>query len=316
VSFIPENKSIRHFQTMDPIAAWNAAQFDASLYEEENPPENDVIGGLKTRNTLDGRPQRRFLQISSEESPFRKTVELVVCIHGMKRNGEDVTLIIYRVHLSCPRESRYRSARLRFAFTTCDPGQNTTPTEVLAWAPFNTQERFATGDLNVTSKTTLGGSLGAEAIGKAELNLGKEWERNFTQNLYGSAESDAHYNEDIGVMTGVQWYFTEAKRQEDGVLPDFHVAIIVKPPRDTGTGRALQFNGAMKLRVEAGIYGRVSGFFREGRQQNEPVLFDPALPAHFCGSGDRLRNVLQPGMDLGGCMEDALLGIIGLINQR
>ena len=119
---------------------WNAAQCDTALDEDENPPKNDTIAGFKVANLSSGREQLQFTQTSEEVSPVRRSVELVVCTHGERLNGEDVTLMIYRLHLSGTKQPQYHSAMLRFTFKAHNPSQAMEPAEVLAWTPFSTQE--------------------------------------------------------------------------------------------------------------------------------------------------------------------------------
>jgi hypothetical protein len=237
---------------MVSIDSWNTIQHNVALHDEVNLPEDDATAVSESRDPSGGKEQRRAVQTSEMPSSVRRTIELVVCTHDVTRNGENVTWVIYRVALKGSQLLEYHSATLKFTFTQHVLGQATTPAEVLAWAPFSKQERYMTGDSNVTSITSISGSLGAEAVGKAELDLGRKWESNFTQKLFRHAGSDPQYNEELSVTTGVQWRFTRAKQQEDGVLPDFHLAIVIKPPQDSSTACALKFNGRLEVHKHEG----------------------------------------------------------------
>jgi hypothetical protein len=60
------------------------------------------------------------------------------------------------------------------------------------------------------------------------------------------------------------------------------------------------------------------GAVPRGQEHTTPILFDPAVPSHFSGSGQRVRKLLQPNgraLELGEGMDDALLAIIGVIND-
>jgi hypothetical protein len=305
---------------MVSIDTWNNFQHDMALHKEVNPPGNEAVAGSKSRDPSDGEEQRRTVQISETPSSVRRTVELVVCTHDVTRNGENVTLMIYRVRLSNSQmlELDYHSATLKFTLTQHVPGQGATPAEVLAWAPFGTQEQLVTDNSNVTSETSMSRALGAEAVGIAELDLGKRWESNFTQKWFRRAISDPHHDEILGVTTGVQWRFAKAKQQDDEELPDFHLAIVVKPPQDSTMACALHFNGRLEVRVKAEELGCAPRFFREDTRYNEPAFIDPDLPAHFCGTGERVHKLLYPNADpleLGNRTEDTLLRLIGVIND-
>jgi hypothetical protein len=104
-----------------------------------------------------------------------KTVELVVCTHGVRRNGEDVTLIIYRIHLSCPPRwqhgFQFEEATLSLTFKS---QTETEPPKLLAWAPFKRPKRVVTGDSDVTSESNVSKLLGGKAINTAEPKLGNE----------------------------------------------------------------------------------------------------------------------------------------------
>lgn len=54
--------------------AWNAAQRDTGLHEEETPPENDAIGGSISRDPLDG--------FSSEDTRHHKSSSMGACQHA------------------------------------------------------------------------------------------------------------------------------------------------------------------------------------------------------------------------------------------
>lgn len=96
---------------------------------------------------------------------------------------------------------------------------------------------MATADSSVVAEASTGESLDVEATGKPELSLGKYWESDFARKLGGCARTEAVYDENLGVTSGVFWEFSQATRQaqtewqEESMPPDFHLAIVVKAPR-------------------------------------------------------------------------------------
>lgn len=314
-----------HFLDMASIAEWNTAQ----------------------RVAWRGAEMRSY---GNEELPFIEIIEMVVCTHGIKRNGENVTLMIYRIQLSNPtsslrthERSQHTRARLRLTFGTLNPGRAATePPKVLAWAPYMEPKRSTTSDLDDASESNMRGLLGVKAKGTAELQLGKEWEENFKQSYGYTRSSDRHF----GTMTEVEWDFPPMQEQRRGLSRDFHLAVIVKPPQHPGTARALPFTGEMEFDIEVGRYdddsgddfarirrgwrGRDYGYgislsrdgwygsSRHDRKHIRLIHLDPTAAPHFSGSGHRVRKFLQPNgtsLELGEGMNDALLALIGVIND-
>jgi hypothetical protein len=244
---------------------------------------------------------------SAKEPPFIKTVELVVCTHGVKRNDEDVTLMIYRIRLSDPATPsrhrggfQYMGAELTLTLGAKSTGRPTPePPKVLAWAP---SKQFVIGDSDATSESDTTGLLGAKAVGTAEMKPGKGWQQRFLQQSYGNAWSS---DRRIGTKPEVWWNFPSGHHYGDVLLEDFHLAIIVKPPQHASTLRALRFISVIEFDVKFERHGQWYdtsrspdkhwyGSSRHNRAHTTPILFDPAMPSHFSGSGHRVRKLLQP----------------------
>lgn len=115
---------------------------DPSLYEELDPESSETLGAFKITNPDADQFQRPMILVSPKESNFKKTVELVLCIHGWEDPSKKVpmTLVVLGVNLfSHARDFRIQSVRIWLSFGE----DETRPTNlaaarpvVVAYAPF------------------------------------------------------------------------------------------------------------------------------------------------------------------------------------
>lgn len=124
---------------------------DGYFYEE---PTLELLDSFKT--TLGNRFQRQMIHLSPIESKLKKTVELVLCVHGWRipDRRDPMTLIVLGVSLSChARNFRFQSFQIRLGFgedDQCNPADaiKACP-QVVAYAPFVQEERWNGTTANV-----------------------------------------------------------------------------------------------------------------------------------------------------------------------
>src|SRR4029077_14216404 len=89
------------------------------------------------------------VHIEDSQSPFKKTVRMILCIHGWDgpEHSQAMSLMVFHFHLSCNKENaRYSSARIWFTFgehiagNSDDAGDTEDAEaipEVVSWAPLD-----------------------------------------------------------------------------------------------------------------------------------------------------------------------------------
>ena len=300
-----------------------------ALFEEIEPIENQVDGSLRTKNPKSNPWQRGVVHIEKEQSIYKKTVRMILCAHGWDTPQKEVpmTLLIFHFHLGCSdRDAKYKSARIWFRFgehidkdtKEPEPGNKTIPT-VVSWAPLDktTDSRYAAKwgaeTANEETGTKIGGEIGVNYIGKVAINAGKDKNVSFTRKHFQRGHADPIYDEDEGIYYGVEFYLEQNDLLEEGVEPDFQVAILLKREKDAATS---YFDCQFAMRIEGGFAHdaeqKTKRFFRFGKPEDEPILLDANRDPQFEGeygeallamvkNGDGLNNMkkLQQGRRLG-----------------
>lgn len=317
------------------IDEWNQLQKDKNFHEEISPPEHDKSGGLKVRNPdKPNHEQRTVVHVSDKKSKFQKTVAINLCVHGVTdgEGSKPLSLIVLWVHLGCSKSGGHISeTEIWFEYESV-PGSGTEPPRLVTYAPFNTEQRTEFTEEDRSTTTNVGATVGAEQSGaKADLSAGREWVRSFKQRCFAKAFSDPIWNEKLGRRIGAKWSFQENQSQETGVQPNFHLAMLVEPAvkeieKVDETGQTVKekitqpFIGQFDIRVEAGFWEnlkrRTKDFFRQGKYEDEPVLFNPALPPKAEDTGlNAIKMVEGDKEHLGKYVGDGLLRVIGAINK-
>jgi len=273
------------------------------LMEEENPQISIQEGGFKTRNPKTEPRQRRFIHVSSDRK-FNKTIEMVTCLHGWDtpQKNKAMTLIVVRFHLSCSTPNhRYKSVTLRFKFgenNVLNASTKSMPT-VIAYAPFVETARFGETDVARAIRLTFEGTLGVNQMATAEATAGFKREEAYNRKYFNEGTANPIINEDTGEMVGVKWYLEQNAKQNDGVSPDFRVAVLLERAVHQD-GSQPQFIGTLDLETEAGLLED----FRQGARrlfglpEDDDVIFDPTLPGQGNGNiGKALLKAIEQYKD-------------------
>jgi hypothetical protein len=302
------------------VSEWNRLQEDKYFYEELDAPEYNEGGSLKTGNP-DGDPiQRPVVHVSDEESDYQKTVAVAMYAHGKLGTGNDdeATLLVIRVQFAChKRKTRYKSAVLRFEFSARSTGDSVP--EVISYEPFNKQTRSMETEVDHGDKTHFSVNAGAEYVGKAGVDGGKEWEDQFKKIFFRQAHSEQLYNEKAGKFKGVKWVFKENGAQQDGVEPDFHLFMLLKPAKDS-KGNPRPFDMKMHMRVELeplqNAFASMLRFFRPGKEEDAPVTIDHQRALQVHATGARIERLIRNDLNaLGKYRNDGLLPLVAIINK-
>ncbi|UKZ47107.1 hypothetical protein TrVGV298_001321 [Trichoderma virens] len=278
---------------------------DNSLYEELNPDVSASLGAFKTSNPHDGRFQRPNIHVSSTKSKFKKTVELILCVHGWENpdKKEPMTLIVLGVNLSChDLNSRFQSVTIKLKFDEDDTSHpaNTAKAnpQVVAYAPFVQQKRWNHTTATVTENRESGGDLGVDKYVQAKVSANNSSEFSYVREYFDRGSAHPIYDKQTRRLRGVEWYCEQNEQQEYGVMPNFHLAVLLKRSHDED--RAIPFKAKFEMRTEAGSrYDFEQGLrrvFRGLKPEDDPVYFDPSRDPDVngvAGVGQRLFESIQ-----------------------
>ncbi|KAK5997910.1 hypothetical protein PT974_00276 [Cladobotryum mycophilum] len=257
-----------------------------NFYEDLDPDFDQSLGAFKTSNPTDNRYQRQFIRISKQRSEFKKTVELVLCVHGWKRpdKKEPMTLIILGVYLKCHAKNfRYQSVRIGLSFHEDDKADPSKAVEaspqVVAYAPFVREQRW-----NVTSSSnedahSYGASLGGGQFVTLDANAKKEASVSYTRKHFDKGTADRLYDENTGRVYGVEWYCEQNQLEQYGVEPHFHLAVLVDRKHDANNN-PVTYSAIFDMKIEAGFAHdfrqEIRRLFRLRKPEDDPIYFDPS----------------------------------------
>ncbi|KAL7950025.1 hypothetical protein V8C42DRAFT_309256 [Trichoderma barbatum] len=287
------------------------------LYEELSPDSSQSLGGFKTSNPPDDRFQRQMIHTSPTKSKFKKTVELVLCIHGWKSPDRKVpmTLIVLGVHLSCHgRNFRFQSLQIGLRFGEDDQrdpanGVEACP-QVVAYAPFVQEKRWNTTTANVNDSREYGGILGVNQFAQTDMRASRRVEVSYMRKHFGRGSAHRLYDDRTGRTYGVEWYCEQNKLDNYGVLPYFHLAVLLE--RSSHHGGAIPFRAEFDMWTEAGFKHDIEqGLRRAFRlRKDDPVYFDPSKEKPdvygVAGVGEKLLENIRID-NLGALAEGQLL---------
>lgn len=197
-------------ETEGTLQTATTAEEDA-LYEVEDPDFDDVIGGFKTNNPKDNRWQRPYIHVSSKMSRFKRTVQMILCLHGWEDSSktQPMTLLIFAVNLNChSRDFRFQSVRMWLTFDedrkAKPPNVEKASPTVVGFAPFVMDESWNYSTEGIVEKTAYGGELGVEYVVAPKINANQEIERSYTRKHFDRGSADPLIDEEQRFY-GVNW---------------------------------------------------------------------------------------------------------------
>ncbi|KAK7701803.1 hypothetical protein SLS57_011608, partial [Botryosphaeria dothidea] len=225
---------------------------DPSLYEELDPESSETLGAFKITNPDADQFQRPMILVSPKESNFKKTVELVLCIHGWEDPSKKVpmTLVVLGVNLfSHARDFRIQSVRI--------------------WLSFEAEN---------TENPSYAASVGVSYVANVEGTASREDTVSYTRRHFDKGPAQRTYDERAGRVHGVEWYYEQNSVQRYGVKPNFHVAALVKRSPQEGP-ESSTFTANFDMQVKAGLMHDFNEghrrIFRLEWPEDDPLFFDP-----------------------------------------
>ncbi|UKZ73680.1 hypothetical protein TrVFT333_001330 [Trichoderma virens FT-333] len=194
-----------------------------------------------------------------------------------------MTLIVLGVNLSChKRDFRFQSLQIGLRFGEDDQRDAVDTVEacpqVVAYAPFVQEERWNTTAANVNASREYGGSLGVKQFGQTEMSASRKAEVSYMRKHFDRGSAHRLYDDRTGRIYGVEWYCEQNKLENYGVLPNFHLAVLIKRSHDGD--RPISFRAEFDMWTEAGFkHDFEQGLrraFRRLRPADDPVYFDPS----------------------------------------
>jgi len=275
-----------------------------ALYEVLDPGFDETLGSLKTSNPKGNRWQRRYLHVSPKKSKFKKTVEMILCMHGWETPArtQPMTLLVFSVKLNCHSPKfRFQSVRMWLAFDEDDKADPPNTAElarptVVGYAPFVRDEEWNASEESIAKTTSYGGELGASYVVSATVNTGRETERSHTRKHFDRGSADPMVDDEQRLY-GVNWYTEQNKLQDYGVKPHFHLAVLLKRSHTKSDNKPIPFRGVFDMQIEAGFshdfQEGARRLFRLGKPEDEAVYFDPGredMVAGLQGQGEAISK--------------------------
>ncbi|SPO03472.1 uncharacterized protein DNG_06155 [Cephalotrichum gorgonifer] len=253
---------------------------EEAMYEVEDPDFDETVGSFKTNNPGGDRWQRVYIHISPKMSRFKKTVQMILCLHGWETPAktQPMTLLIFSVKLNCHSSNfRFQSVRMWLAFDednkAVPPNTEKASPAIVGYAPFVRDEMWNESSEDIVEKNAYGGELGVEHMAAAKANTSKEKERSYTRKHFDRGSADPL------VDAEQRLYMEQNKLTDYGVKPHFHLAVLLKRSHSqTDPAKPISFSGVFDMQAEAGfIHDFEQGarrLFRLGRQEDEAIYFD------------------------------------------
>lgn len=289
------------------------------FYEDESVDWSSITGGLKTSNPDADRYHRHFVHKEKDKSEFKKTVEMVLCVHGWKTPAktEPMTLLILGVNLTChAQDSRYQSVRIWLKFHEDDkavpPNAESASPTVVAYAPWVQEKLWGGSPENVKNRQEYTVTTGVEHIAKLEGSAMRGKESSVVRGHFDRGTADSLFDDRTDRIYGVEWYCEQNKKQNYGIQPYFHIAVLLDRSHTTA-GEPITFKAVYDMEIEAGFrHGIEQGIrriFRLGKPEDEPIYFDPSAQPIGRGKGFKILQKIETDYKdrLGDLAEDDLL---------
>lgn len=274
------------------------AHHESDLFEDHNPPEARNEGAFKTKNPPSHPDQMRWPHMSDPRSPFKKTAEMILCMHGWKDEThlQPMTLIVVRLHLSCNKQKkRYKTVDISFRldngeYTTREDARSTP--DVAAHAPFGRTARWnnsSAAESKEVSDTLAAGAayMGSKADASRTATSGTTFERQY----FDSANAHPIVSDSTGEIHGVTWYLREHELHQSGVEPVLNLALLLRTKLG-GDGKGQRFKASLGVRAKINFFEDLKqDFFC--RNKDEPILFNPSLPVQANGDGKAIEEAVD-----------------------
>ncbi|KAF4311834.1 hypothetical protein GTA08_BOTSDO12628 [Botryosphaeria dothidea] len=197
---------------------------DPSLYEVLGPESSETLGAFKITNPDADQFQRPMILVSPKDSNFKKTVELVLCIHGWEDPSKKVpmTLVVLGVNLfSHARDFRIQSVRIWLSFgedETRPPNLAAARPVVVAYAPFVRQEHGNSSEAENTENPSYAASVGVSYVANVEGTASRKDTVSYTRRHFDKGSAQRTYDERAGRVHGVEWYYEQNSMQSASAL--------------------------------------------------------------------------------------------------
>jgi hypothetical protein len=228
--------------------------------------------------------QREVVADLGKGSDYPIQVRLSTCVHGTYDNlkKQPASLLVFGFQIASTSEKVIKAAKAEFTFDEKRAGKETKqPTgslsapNVLAFAPYRKRRR-SNPTTGIVHKEVYGdGTLGVDFTpAKLEGKLGKKRAETHTQRYYEEGFAFRHFDIKTDRWHQVKWSFRQNKSQNDGIEPQFFVAILLSRKSDA------DFTVKFDIEIEAGLGYQLSKFldFNGRTYLREPVRFVPSLP--------------------------------------
>ena len=258
------------------------SQLDLQSRREYIIYENEDQGGhTKTRNVPPNLIQRKSVHAGAKETDYRFCVDLYTCVHGWmdESKAQRASLIVFDAQFVCVKgKGLIRSTQISFEFNDyagANPGSNP---EVIAYAPFGSEETFDEATTDVRSRHQVEAGAGASMGASVDARYTREKESSYQMRYFGRGDSRRVINATQNRYTGVWWSLTKSQDPHDdqhGVRPNCRFALLLTRSSDAN------FTASFRLDVDAGFWYAVQKRFDRWKgtaETDDPINFSPAFP--------------------------------------
>ncbi|KAI1486281.1 hypothetical protein F5X96DRAFT_655766 [Biscogniauxia mediterranea] len=160
---------------------------------------------------------------------WRETIE----DNGHKKHHDDMTLVVLKVAFATKTpDSKVEFAHLELRFKS--QYKNGKDPEVVAWGPFHRLEAWNSSSAQRRTNLKGEGKLGVDYV---SFGVAGEDETAWDRIDFDCGKTDKLFNltRDVPVQNGVRWKLKQNSLHNQGVTPEFRVAVLLKRPSTSDT---------------------------------------------------------------------------------
>ncbi|OCK83143.1 hypothetical protein K432DRAFT_441062 [Lepidopterella palustris CBS 459.81] len=253
-------------------------EFSYPLYEAA------IEGGrVKEKNIPPDQVQRPVITDRAHGNRYIISVHLLTCVHGYldPTRTKPASLMIFEYRLVCAEEKHnFTSVKTSLEFTEDTRSSADTKTlvrpHVLSFAPFERKVCWNEARVEIEVGSSAGAEVGVDAsLATAKITLEGDKrkrgeKRYFTEGLAWTRKSRVEGQENY---PEVWWYLRQNAWAQDGIPPDFRVAILLGRSSDFPfqANFYIEVNGCLGFRISESL----DRFLKRSDIRDDPINFRP-----------------------------------------
>ena len=277
------------------------APIEIDLFEEYDSAEQVAQSGLKSQPTKYAKDDGGLLHYSGRDTPYTVSVERTLAVDGWEDASKQqaMSLLVLDYSTKCTDASgRFASI---WSWIDLEDAKNTPQDKkaaprVEAWAPFASERRWGENEDDVHTEGGWKAGLGVTAkVVDAHIDVDGRKSRDKKEVFFDKGLTTKRFSDfDDRRVNGVKWFLTHNKSLEQGVPPDFRLAILFRRKNDT------PFDLIFGFRCAAGrlqdIMDSFFHWFGKGKYIDKKYLYTPneQQPRYRNRAGEELLAMVDP----------------------